>query len=91
MMDEQPATQSASGGSLVDTVPKKPLRPLPDDLPTSLNDRKRVHDELVPETEIYDAWQGQEYLTIPSWDTRILIYEHRPITVSDCANFGEAP
>jgi hypothetical protein len=36
---------------------KKP-RVLPDDLPRSLNDRKVVSTELVPETEMYDGWQG---------------------------------
>lgn len=35
---------------------KKP-RPLPADLPKSLNDR-RIPAELVQETEFYDAWQG---------------------------------
>lgn len=36
---------------------KKKPRPLPDDLPKSLNDRRRPV-ELVPETEMYDGWQG---------------------------------
>jgi hypothetical protein len=36
---------------------KKP-RPLPADLPRSLNDRRNVPVELVPETEMYDGWQG---------------------------------
>lgn len=35
---------------------KKP-RPLPDDLPKSLNDRRRP-TEMVSETEMYDGWQG---------------------------------
>lgn len=43
---------------------KKP-RALPDDLPKSLNDRRRPV-ELVPETEMYDGWQGQsQFLTTP--------------------------
>lgn len=33
-------------------------RALPADLPTSLDDRKHVSAELVPEMELYDGWQG---------------------------------
>src|SRR4051794_33194483 len=33
-------------------------KPLPPDLPTSLDDRRHVPTELVPETEMYDGWQG---------------------------------
>lgn len=36
---------------------KKPVT-LPDDLPKSLNDRRIVRTELMPETEMYDGWQG---------------------------------
>jgi hypothetical protein len=35
---------------------KKPVA-LPDDLPTSLDDRKSV-PSFAQETEMYDAWQG---------------------------------
>lgn len=35
---------------------------LPDDLPKSLNDRRRVLTDLVPETELYDGWQGEFWL-----------------------------
>ncbi|CAI4218214.1 unnamed protein product [Parascedosporium putredinis] len=39
---------------------------LPDDLPKSLNDRRIVRTELMPETEMYDGWQGQsQFLTSP--------------------------
>jgi len=48
--------------------PKK--RTLPADLPRSLDDRRHVPTELVPETEMYDGWQGQclllPRLAIPS-------------------------
>ncbi|CDM33860.1 hypothetical protein DTO013E5_1601 [Penicillium roqueforti] len=38
---------------------------LPDDLPRSLDDRRSV-PVFQPETEMYDAWQGQsQYLTAP--------------------------
>ncbi|KXG46958.1 Dilute [Penicillium griseofulvum] len=38
---------------------------LPDDLPKSLDDRRSV-PVFQPETEMYDAWQGQsQYLTAP--------------------------
>ncbi|KAL3428200.1 Dilute domain-containing protein C25B8.08 [Phlyctema vagabunda] len=44
---------------------KRP-RPLPDDLPKSLDDRKSVPSHFTPETEMYDAWQGQsQFLTTP--------------------------
>lgn len=34
-------------------------RALPADLPKSLDDRRLVPTELVPETELYDGWQGR--------------------------------
>lgn len=40
-----------------DAVPPK-KRPLPDDLPRSLDDRRHVPTHLVQETEMYDGWQG---------------------------------
>jgi hypothetical protein len=47
-----------------DQPPKK--RVLPPDLPTSLDDRRRPAELLVPETELYDGWQGQsQFLTSP--------------------------
>ncbi|KAK1772592.1 hypothetical protein QBC33DRAFT_575121 [Phialemonium atrogriseum] len=47
-------------------VPMEKKRALPDDLPTSLDDRKHVSAELVPEMELYDGWQGQsQFLTSP--------------------------
>ncbi|OJD15470.1 hypothetical protein AJ78_04265 [Emergomyces pasteurianus Ep9510] len=40
-------------------------RPLPDDLPTSLDDRRSV-PTFGTETEMYDAWKGQsQFLTTP--------------------------
>ncbi|KAK3372864.1 DIL domain-containing protein [Lasiosphaeria ovina] len=48
-----------------DRLPQK-KRPLPADLPRSLDDRRHVPTELVPETEMYDGWQGQsQFLTSP--------------------------
>ncbi len=38
------------------TPPK--ARPLPEDLPRSLDDR-RPYSSYADETEIYDAWQGR--------------------------------
>lgn len=43
----------ADAGSL---SPKR--RTLPADLPRSLDDRRHVPVDLVPETEMYDGWQG---------------------------------
>lgn len=37
---------------------KDKQRELPDDLPKSLDDRRRVRTDYVPETELYDGWQG---------------------------------
>lgn len=39
-----------------DDIARKP-RPLPDDLPRSLDDRRSV-PTFGTETEMYDAWQG---------------------------------
>ncbi|CAK7236080.1 hypothetical protein SEUCBS140593_009498 [Sporothrix eucalyptigena] len=53
---------ASSGDEAGDT--KKP-RALPLDLPKSLDDRRQPTD-LVPETELYDGWQGQsQFLTSP--------------------------
>ncbi|KAK3387103.1 hypothetical protein B0H63DRAFT_149443 [Podospora didyma] len=38
--------------------PPQRKRPLPADLPRSLDDRRHVPTELAPETEMYDGWQG---------------------------------
>jgi hypothetical protein len=46
--------------------PPKP-RTLPDDLPTSLDDRRPV-PIITEETEMYDAWQGEPELISP-WGT----------------------
>lgn len=45
-------------GGFEDQPPKK-SRPLPDDLPKSLDDRKNVPSHFTQETEMYDAWQGE--------------------------------
>ncbi|KAF4584339.1 DIL and Ankyrin domain containing protein [Ophiocordyceps camponoti-floridani] len=53
------------GDSTGDT---KSPRPMPSDLPTSLDDRRHAPIEgFVPETEMYDGWQGQsQFLTTPA-------------------------
>lgn len=40
-------------------------RPLPSDLPKSLDDRSHRPRELVPETEMYDGWQGKSPFPLP--------------------------
>ncbi|PGH09371.1 hypothetical protein AJ79_05683 [Helicocarpus griseus UAMH5409] len=51
------------GGGLRDSMAGG--RPLPADLPTSLDDRRSV-PTFPAETEMYDAWQGQsQFLTTP--------------------------
>ncbi|KAI9046597.1 hypothetical protein LZ554_009341 [Drepanopeziza brunnea f. sp. 'monogermtubi'] len=55
-----------NGGGFEDE-PKQQLRTLPDDLPKSLDDRKNISSHFTPETEMYDAWQGQsQFLTTPA-------------------------
>ncbi|KAI5927935.1 hypothetical protein F4810DRAFT_698720 [Camillea tinctor] len=55
----------SDGGGFGGEQPGKP-RALPADLPKSLDDRRIVSAELVPETEMYDGWQGQsQFLTSP--------------------------
>ncbi|EAW09813.1 DIL and Ankyrin domain protein [Aspergillus clavatus NRRL 1] len=50
--------------NLDDELADQKPRVLPDDLPTSLDDRRSV--PVFQETEIYDAWQGQsQFLTTP--------------------------
>jgi hypothetical protein len=45
-------------------------RPLPADLPRSLDDRKSYTAYDQPETEYYDAWQGQsQFITAPTLAT----------------------
>ena len=53
------------------TSPSSPqsIRKLPDDLPTSLDDRRiyRADDGYSGETELYDAWQGStQFITAPT-------------------------
>lgn len=45
------------GDSTSDDGFPKP-RVLPSDLPKSLDDRRHVPVDLIPETEMYDGWQG---------------------------------
>ncbi|KAL2160021.1 hypothetical protein VTH06DRAFT_1676 [Thermothelomyces fergusii] len=76
-----------SPGGFEAGVPGQPPKPrtLPDDLPRSLDDRRRVPTELMPETEMYDGWQGQsQFLTSP--------IVAKPMTFSDLTledNYGD--
>ncbi|KAL2834970.1 hypothetical protein BDW59DRAFT_136905 [Aspergillus cavernicola] len=54
-LDHEPRDSSSP-----ETHPKK----LPDDLPKSLDDRRSVA-AMQPETEMYDAWQGQSQFLTP--------------------------
>lgn len=45
------------GDSNSDSGEQRP-RAVPADLPTSLDDRRNVPVDYVPETEMYDGWQG---------------------------------
>jgi hypothetical protein len=53
------ADTAHSGGSIEEVLEAPPQSPrkLPDDLPTSLDDR-RTFSSYGGETEMYDAWQG---------------------------------
>jgi hypothetical protein len=59
-MDLADNLDSANGGEIAEetfeALPQSP-RKLPDDLPTSLDDR-RSFPSYGGETEMYDAWQG---------------------------------
>ena len=57
--DPQLGEENGFDGQLGEARPK-PKRPLPDDLPKSLDDR-RAADTFGTETEIYDAWQGVSF------------------------------
>lgn len=47
------------GGSDSESGEHKP-RPLPSDLPKSLDDRRHApKEDYVRETEMYDGWQGE--------------------------------
>lgn len=74
-------------------------RVLPDDLPRSLDDRKHVRTELVPEIEMYDGWQGkccpprlasprvfQRALWVPG--SGLTMHTSRTISVLDIAHAG---
>jgi len=43
---------------------KQKPRVMPDDLPTSLDDRRHV-PIIAEETEMYDAWQGEQRQPAP--------------------------
>lgn len=58
-MDPGESTGGSPGG--LDTSgdgPTEKPRDLPEDLPRTLDDRKHVSAELMPEMELYDGWQG---------------------------------
>lgn len=64
----------------------KPVQ-LPDDLPKSLDDRKRVSTHYTAETEMYDAWQGA---TLSDHAIRLIQYwltcsRAIPISYDSCA------
>lgn len=42
--------------------PTEKKRTLPADLPRTLDDRKHVSTELMPEMELYDGWQGKLFI-----------------------------
>lgn len=79
---ESPGGFNTDGGKSWDNTTKV----LPADLPKSLDDRRHVPVELVPETEMYDGWQGvfftfyqEPAITLDIW----LIYRARAITIPD--------
>jgi len=69
-------------------LPQTP-RKLPDDLPTSLNDRRNFPSYTI-ETEVYDAWQGTlSDIGGMSWHQsnsqyRILTVYHGTHTITTC-------
>ncbi|KAH7156985.1 hypothetical protein EDB81DRAFT_840912 [Dactylonectria macrodidyma] len=62
-----PPSNMDLGDSIGDDGHQEKPRVLPPDLPKSLDDRRHVPVDLVPETEMYDGWQGQsQFLTTPA-------------------------
>jgi hypothetical protein len=57
---ESPGGFDTDGGNSWDN----PTKVLPADLPKSLDDRRHVPAGLVPETEMYDGWQGVFFDTL---------------------------
>lgn len=79
-------------GSPAEETPRK----LPDDLPTSLDDR-RSFPTYGEETEMYDGWQGKECPTrnkVVSWFIHFTYVHapcnHRLLPVHYCADAGES-
>jgi hypothetical protein len=86
---EGPGGFNAGGGKSWEN----PTKVLPADLPKSLDDRRHMPAELVPETEMYDGWQGvflTFYKVADAPDFR-LTCRARTITVSDITDPYEAP
>lgn len=86
---DSPTNDHAYTGDLGDlgsyTADKPRPRQLPLDLPTSLDDRREVH--MAAETEMYDAWQGEQAHWRHTWAAS-LILAIRTITVPRKSNAG---
>ena len=63
-------------------------RPLPDDLPKSLDDRQPIR-HYGGETEMYDAWQGIEHSSVQRlepYENNITHQPCRPVPILDKSN-----
>jgi len=56
--DDGGGFDAGNGGGFGQPKKKLDSADLPADLPRSLDDRRHVPTDLVPETELYDGWQG---------------------------------
>jgi hypothetical protein len=70
-----------------DGVPDMARRALPSDLPTSLDDR-RLPTEPMPETEMYDGWQGQSQFLTTAVPAKPLTFNNLSLTDRDFHDDG---
>lgn len=71
----RPSNDTYGSDEEIDENGEKKPRELPDDLPTSLDDRRSV-PTFSSETEMYDAWQGPHF-----YDYEYIYFEKKQLFV----------
>jgi hypothetical protein len=88
-MDPGESSEGENGFAETQTRPRQ----LPDDLPTSLDDRRHT-PHMGPETEMYDAWQGRSFRSHLRLDKSCLsstdLMLSRTITIPDLTGGSQA-
>ena len=77
-----------SAEQALEAFPQSPQK-LPDDLPTSLDDR-RPFPSYGGETEMYDAWQGNSHLLSKQLPSTLMVLCNRLIPIPYYPNSREA-